>query len=136
MSSRFFSKFDKLAENINGRDDVKLGHVNCDTDADFCKSNGAKGKQISQPICLRCLFLFILTAVATIMSHDLYYAGLSVFLYPDPNGKERVQFKGVKSEEGIAKFLIKNLGDTILVSEACIQVVYRIILSDNITLSS
>lgn len=40
--------------------------------------------------------------------------GLAVFFYPE--GKERVQFSGVKSEEGLSKFLIKNLGDSILVS--------------------
>lgn len=80
LGSRLFAKFEKLAENINSRDDVKLAHVNCDTDGDFCKSNGAKG--------------------------------LTVFWYPD--GQDRVQFKGVLSEEGIARFLIKNLGDTIL----------------------
>lgn len=38
-----------------------------------------------------------------------------MFWYPD--GQDRVQFKGVLSEEGIARFLIKNLGDTILVNK-------------------
>lgn len=46
LGSRLFAKFEKLAENINSRDDVKLAHVNCDTDADFCKSKGAKGKYL------------------------------------------------------------------------------------------
>lgn len=40
-------------------------------------------------------------------------SGLAVFFYPED--KERIQFNGVKSEEGLSKFLIKNLGDTILV---------------------
>lgn len=40
-------------------------------------------------------------------------AGLAVFFYPAD--KERVQFSGVKSEEGLSKFLVKNLGDSILV---------------------
>lgn len=45
-------------------------------------------------------------------------SGVAVYFYPE--GKERVQFKGVKSEEGLSKFLIKNLGDSILVSVASI----------------
>lgn len=40
--------------------------------------------------------------------------GLTVYFYPD--GKDRILFNGVKSEEGLSKFLIKNLGDVILVS--------------------
>lgn len=32
------------------------------------------------------------------------------------SGEEKVKFNGVKSEEGIAKFLVKFLGDNILVS--------------------
>jgi len=80
LGQRFFTKFDKLAENINVRDDVKLVHVDCDADSEFCNSNDVKGS--------------------------------SVFFYPEE--KERVQFSGVKSEEGLSKFLIKNLGDTIL----------------------
>ncbi|XP_031628357.1 thioredoxin domain-containing protein 5 [Contarinia nasturtii] len=80
LSQRFFAKFNKLAENINVRDDVKLVHVDCEADSEFCNSNGVKGS--------------------------------SVFFYPED--KERVQFSGVKSEEGLSKFLVKNLGDTIL----------------------
>lgn len=45
--------------------------------------------------------------------------GLAVFFYPQ--GKDRVEFGGVKSEEGLSKFLIKNLGDTILVGEKYIS---------------
>jgi len=80
LSKRLFTKFDKLAESINSRNDVKLAYVDCDADSEFCDSNGVKG--------------------------------LAVFFYPED--KERVQFSGVKSEEGLSKFLIKNLGDSIL----------------------
>ncbi|XP_055303776.1 thioredoxin domain-containing protein 5 [Sitodiplosis mosellana] len=80
LGKRLFTKFDKLAENINNRDDVKLAYVDCNADSEFCDSNGVKG--------------------------------LAVFFYPE--GKERIQFSGVKSEEGLSRFLIKNLGDSIL----------------------
>lgn len=40
-------------------------------------------------------------------------SGVAVYFYEE--GKERVQFSGVKSEEGLSKFLIKKLGDKILV---------------------
>lgn len=40
-------------------------------------------------------------------------SGVTVYFYPE--GKERILYKGVKSEGGLSKFLIKNLGDSILV---------------------
>ena len=43
LGKRLFSKFDKLAEKINIRDDVKLNYVDCDADSEFCDSNGVKG---------------------------------------------------------------------------------------------
>lgn len=45
LGSRTFGKFDKLAESLNIRDDVKLAYVDCDADKQFCNSNGVKGKQ-------------------------------------------------------------------------------------------
>lgn len=45
LGKRLFAKFDKLAEKINIRDDVKLSYVDCDADSEFCDSNGVKGKQ-------------------------------------------------------------------------------------------
>lgn len=80
IGKRVFATFDKLAENINSRDDVKLAYVDCDADSELCKSNDVNG--------------------------------LSVYFYPEDN--ERIQFNGVKSEEGLSKFLVKNLGDSIL----------------------
>lgn len=47
------------------------------------------------------------------------HTGLAIYFYPD--GKERILFSGVKSEEGLSKFLIKNLGDIILVSVAMVK---------------
>lgn len=44
LGSRTFGKFDKLAESINIRDDVKLAYVDCDADSEFCETNGVKGK--------------------------------------------------------------------------------------------
>lgn len=46
MGKRLFTKFDKLAENINSRDDIKLAYVNCEADSDFCESVGVKGNSI------------------------------------------------------------------------------------------
>lgn len=43
LGQRFFTKFDKLAENINTRDDVKLAHVNCEADSELCETNGVNG---------------------------------------------------------------------------------------------
>lgn len=43
LGSRTFGKFDKLAESVNVRDDVKLAYVNCEADSEFCDSNGIKG---------------------------------------------------------------------------------------------
>lgn len=40
-------------------------------------------------------------------------SGLAVYFYPE--GKDRILFNGVKSEGGFSKFLIKNMGDSILV---------------------
>lgn len=51
-------------------------------------------------------------------------SGLAVFFYPED--KERVQFSGVKSEEGLSKFLVKNLGDSILVGFFLIQIFKKI----------
>lgn len=43
LGERLFGKFDKLAENINTRDDVILAHVNCDADSEFCDTNSVEG---------------------------------------------------------------------------------------------
>lgn len=43
MGKRLFAKFDKLAENLNTRDDIKLAYVNCEAESDICESNGVKG---------------------------------------------------------------------------------------------
>lgn len=43
----------------------------------------------------------------------IHFADFAVFFYPE--GKDRVEFKGIKTEEGISKFLVKNMGDSILV---------------------
>lgn len=40
---RFFGRYEKLAETINGRDVAKLAHVDCDKDKEFCESNGVQG---------------------------------------------------------------------------------------------
>lgn len=108
LSQRLFTKYEKLAENINSRDDVKLAHVNCDSDAEFCESHKAKGKQSWT------LLTLTFSKQLRFFSAALQFVGLTLFLYPD--GKDRVQFKGVKSEEGISRFLVKNLGDSIVVS--------------------
>lgn len=110
LSSRLFAKFDKLAANINARDDVKLGHVNCEADSEFCDTNGVKGTNNELWICLHFVIVFTHTHILMTVAID---SGLAVFFYPED--KERIQFNGVKSEEGLSKFLIKNLGDTILV---------------------
>lgn len=39
------NRFEKLAETINVRDDVKLAHVNCDNDKDFCETLKVKGNK-------------------------------------------------------------------------------------------
>lgn len=44
LGKRFFAKFDKLAESLNVRDDVKLAHIDCEADSEFCDSNGVKGR--------------------------------------------------------------------------------------------
>lgn len=44
IGSRAFAKFDKLAEKVNVRDDVKLAHVNCDADDEFCSLHDVIGK--------------------------------------------------------------------------------------------
>lgn len=46
LGERLFGKFDKLAENINTRDDVILAHVNCDADSEFCDTNSVEGMTI------------------------------------------------------------------------------------------
>lgn len=80
LAKRFLdSQYEKLAEEINSRDDLKLARVNCDEHAEFCKSQGVNG--------------------------------LAVHLYQP--GEERLVFKGVKNMEGLSKFLIKSLGDTL-----------------------
>lgn len=44
LSKRFLENhFEKLAEQINSREDLKLARVNCDEHTDFCKSQGVKG---------------------------------------------------------------------------------------------
>lgn len=52
------------------------------------------------------------------------FSGLAVHLYPD--GKDPVVFTGVKNEEGFSKFLIKNLGDTILVGSMMMSKPFKI----------
>lgn len=101
---------------MNIRDDVKLAHVDCDADKEFCESNGVQGTEnwITTEI------IFFHRILSSFESNVLWCViiiktGLTVFLYP--LGKERVLFNGVKSEEGLSKFLIKNLGDVILVNE-------------------
>lgn len=80
LSQKFLPKFEKLAQQLNVRDDLKLGRVNCAEDNDLCKNKNAKA--------------------------------LDVFLYRV--GEKRVQFNGVKNENGLSKFLIKNLGDIVV----------------------
>lgn len=46
LGKRVFTKFDKLAESVNTRDDIKLAYVDCDADSEFCESNGVKGNSI------------------------------------------------------------------------------------------
>lgn len=42
-----------------------------------------------------------------------FQAGLGVFLYP--KDEERIQYTGVKTEEGLSKFLVKKFGEVITV---------------------
>lgn len=121
LGKRLFAKFDKLAEKINILDDVKLNYVDCDADSEFCDSNGVKGKKIEKEKMMFTMNfgLFTNDRKCILMSVSFWFrskpnSGLAVFFYPESN--ERVQFGGVKSEEGLSKFLIKNLGDSILVS--------------------
>lgn len=41
LSQKVFTTFEKLADAINSRDDIKLAHVDCDSDKEFCETNGA-----------------------------------------------------------------------------------------------
>lgn len=55
LSQRFISKFEKLADALNSRDDLKLAHVNCDDEPKLCESKGGKGNfdGETQPNCLQ-----------------------------------------------------------------------------------
>lgn len=49
LSQRFLTKFEKLADAINARDDIQLAHVNCDQEKQFCESKTDKGKENENP---------------------------------------------------------------------------------------
>lgn len=112
IGSRAFTTFNKIAELVNGREDIKLVHVNCDADAEFCDTNNAKGKLIRQKYWLDLWLFFKRNASGNVFILKLL-TELAVYFYPE--GQDRILLEGVKSEEGLSQFLIKNLGDTILV---------------------
>lgn len=111
LGKRFFTKFDKLAENLNTRDDIQLAYVDCAADSEFCESNGAKGNLIG----LRTDDVSGVRVILTLIKMSMFsnHSGVTVYFYPE--GKDRVLFNGVKTEGGLSKFLIKNVGDSFLV---------------------
>lgn len=61
-------------------------------------------------------FLFLFRSF--LASADMTFIGLAVILFK--KDEDSVQFTGLKNEEGLSKFLVKQFGDAILV---CIVVI-------------